>query len=144
MTSDSGTEKRVLFDFEVDFSNGGGIQGQGFRLDIEGDDTTDQELARYIVRDLHLLMVGTVRILNKQIIVEKHKRAQAESPWSNLLRSVAERATCYRESLVERRVTPLPESVARLAELGGPLPPQPNDAETILALLWTRSVLRRQ
>lgn len=24
-------EKRVLFDFEIEFSNGGGIQGQGFR-----------------------------------------------------------------------------------------------------------------
>lgn len=32
-------EKRVKFDFEIDFSNGGGIQGQDFRLDIEGDDT---------------------------------------------------------------------------------------------------------
>ncbi len=27
-------EKRVVFDFEIDFSNGGGIQGQGFRLGI--------------------------------------------------------------------------------------------------------------
>ena len=31
-------DNRVVFDFEIDFSNGGGIQGQGFRLDIEGDD----------------------------------------------------------------------------------------------------------
>ncbi|MFT5707475.1 MAG: arylformamidase, partial [Oceanospirillaceae bacterium] len=30
-------DKRVQFDFEIDFSNGGGIQGQGFRLDIDGD-----------------------------------------------------------------------------------------------------------
>jgi len=30
--------RRVKFDFEVDFSNGGGLQGQGFRLDIEGQD----------------------------------------------------------------------------------------------------------
>ncbi|MEM7206333.1 MAG: cyclase [Pseudomonadota bacterium] len=67
-------DKRVLFDFEVDFSNGGGIQGQGFRLDIEGDDIDDQALADYIVEDMRLLMVGEVRILNKQIIVEKHKR----------------------------------------------------------------------
>lgn len=28
------SEKRVRFDFEIEFSNGGGIQGQGFRLDI--------------------------------------------------------------------------------------------------------------
>ena len=67
-------EKRVLFDFEVDFSNEGGIQGQKFRLDIEGDDISDAELANYIVQDMRLLMVKEVRILNKQIIEGPHKR----------------------------------------------------------------------
>jgi len=67
-------EKRVVFDFEIDFSNGGGIQGQGFRLDIEGDDIDDQTLADHIVEDMRLLMVGEVRILSKEIISEKHKR----------------------------------------------------------------------
>ncbi len=67
-------DKRVVFDFEIDFSNGGGIQGQGFRLDIEGDDIDDQKLADYIVEGMRLLMVGETRILNKQIISEKHKR----------------------------------------------------------------------
>jgi kynurenine formamidase len=67
-------DKRVKFDFEIDFTNGGGIQGQDFRLDIAGDDISDQELADYIVRDMRLLMVGAVRILNKEIIVEQHKR----------------------------------------------------------------------
>ncbi|MCM0612052.1 hypothetical protein KFJ24_06125 [Marinobacter sediminum] len=67
-------DKRVVFDFEIDFSNGGGIQGQGFRLDIEGDDIDDQALGYHIVEDMRLLMVGEVRILNKKIILEKHKR----------------------------------------------------------------------
>ena len=67
-------QKRAQFDFEVDFSNGGGIQGRDFRLDIPGDDITDEELGRYIVRDLRLLMVRHVRILRKQIIGEAHKR----------------------------------------------------------------------
>jgi kynurenine formamidase len=67
--------KRVQFDFEIEFLNGGGIQGQGFRLDIDGDDIADEALARYIVKDLRLLMVGTVRILNKAIITEPHKRS---------------------------------------------------------------------
>ncbi|MDM5326177.1 cyclase [Neobacillus sp. CF12] len=67
-------DKRVVFDFEIEFTNGGGIQGQEFRLDIDGDDISDEELARYIVEDMRLLMVGDVRILNKKIINEKHKR----------------------------------------------------------------------
>jgi arylformamidase len=67
-------DHRVQFDFEIDFSNGGGIQGQGFRLDIDGADISDDELAASIVRDLRLLMVGEVRILAKTIIAEPHKR----------------------------------------------------------------------
>jgi len=67
-------DKRVQFDFEIEFTNGGGLQGQDFRLDIEGDDISDEELAKYIVEDMRLLMVGEVRILNKKIINEKHKR----------------------------------------------------------------------
>jgi hypothetical protein len=65
----------VKFDFEVTFSNGGGIQGQGFRLDIDGNDIDDAALADYIVRDLRLLMVDSVRISNKELIAEPHKRA---------------------------------------------------------------------
>ena len=66
--------KRVKFDFEIDFTNGGGIQGQDFRLDIEGDDIDEKTLADSIIKDMQLLMVGEVRILNKQIITEEHKR----------------------------------------------------------------------
>ena len=69
-------DHRVQFDFEIDFSNGGGIQGQGFRLDIDGDDIGEDELAAYIVRDLRLLMVGEVRILAKTILQEPHKRRE--------------------------------------------------------------------
>ncbi len=68
-------EKRVVFDFEIEFTNGGGIQGQEFRLDLNGDDISDEELAKYIVEDMRLLMVGKVKILNKKIITEKHKRS---------------------------------------------------------------------
>jgi kynurenine formamidase len=78
MRSGYHADKRVQFDFEVEFANGGGLQGQGFRLDIDGEDIADQELADYVVRDLRLLMVSRVRILNKQIITERHKRSAPE------------------------------------------------------------------
>jgi hypothetical protein len=71
-------DKRVQFDFEIYFTNGGGIQGQEFRLDIDGDYITDEELAKYIVEDMRLLMVGEVKILNKKIINEKHKRRPSD------------------------------------------------------------------
>lgn len=50
-------------------------------MDIEGDDISDEELAEYVVRDMRLLMVGNVRILNNQSIAEKHKRQQPKTQW---------------------------------------------------------------
>ena len=72
--TDSVEQKRVQFDFEIAFSNGGGLKGWDFRLDIDGDDISDEALADYIVRDLRLLMVGSVKVGNKKIISEPHKR----------------------------------------------------------------------
>nr|WP_295864611.1 cyclase family protein [uncultured Chitinophaga sp.] len=66
--------KRVKFDFDIRFTNGGGIKGEDFRLDIAGDDISDKELADYIVADMRLLMVGETHILNKEILTEPHKR----------------------------------------------------------------------
>src|ERR1700744_4767601 len=73
-------EKRVVFDFEVFFTNGGGIQGQDFRLDIDGDEISDQSLSDYIISDMRLLMAGKVNILNKHYITEPHKRGRADIP----------------------------------------------------------------
>lgn len=67
-------QKRVVFDFEIAFSNGGGMQGQDFQLDIAGDEISDEALADYLVRDMRLLMVGSVQIKNKHYIEEPHKR----------------------------------------------------------------------
>jgi arylformamidase len=77
------TERRVVFDFEIDFANGGDLRGRDFRLDIDGDDVADATLADAIVADLRLLMVSAVRITNKRIVAEPHKRqkaADAEGP----------------------------------------------------------------
>jgi len=70
---------RVQFDFEVDFRNGGGIEGRDFRLDIAGGDIGERELADLLVADLRLLMVGAVRIRNKRVLVETHKRAAVDA-----------------------------------------------------------------
>lgn len=77
------TAKRVKFDFEIYFTNGGSIKGEDFRLDIAGDDISDKELADYIVADLRLLMVGQANILNKEILTEPHKRKPINTKTSN-------------------------------------------------------------
>jgi kynurenine formamidase len=73
--STSTHDHRVEFDFDIAFSNGGGLQGQGFRLDIEGDSISDEDLAAAIVADLGLLMVAEVRVLRKRVFRERHKRS---------------------------------------------------------------------
>ena len=80
-------DKRVCFDFSIAFSNGGGIQGQDFRLDIDDDDISDDALAAYLIRDLRLLMVGEVRILNKRIVEERHKRSTVPEIESSTIRA---------------------------------------------------------
>ena len=67
-------DKRVKFDFEIYFTNGGSIRGEDFRLDISRDAISDQELSDHIVTDLQLLMVGQVKISNKEIFEEEHKK----------------------------------------------------------------------
>ncbi|QIP11660.1 cyclase family protein [Spirosoma aureum] len=68
-------QKRVKFDFELYFTNGGSLKGEDFRLDLEGEDISEQALIDYIIADLCLLMVGKAKILNKEILTEAHKRA---------------------------------------------------------------------
>lgn len=98
-------DNRVVFDFEIDFTNGGGIQGQDFRLDIHGDDISDKTLADYIVADMRLLMVGDVRILNKQITREAHKRKPINTPPSS---GLVDLSHTIRDGLVTYKGLPAP------------------------------------
>jgi kynurenine formamidase len=108
MKNEITNDRRVCFDFEVQFSNGGGIQGQGFRLDITGDDITDEELAAYIVKDLRLLMVGEVRILNKTIISERHKRASAPELSETVGRRIVDLSHTIENGMITYKGLPAP------------------------------------
>src|ERR1700693_5544578 len=52
-----------------------------------------------------------------------------------LLENAAERASRYLAETNNRRAAPASEDVARLQELGGPLPQGPSDPSQVLALL---------
>jgi arylformamidase len=66
------TEYRAVFDAEVTFLNGGGLQTQGFRLDLPSADTTEQEIADLLVGHLGLLAVDQVHISRLQVVNEQH------------------------------------------------------------------------
>jgi hypothetical protein len=98
----SGEQHRVRFDFEIEFGNGGGLQGRDFRLDIDGDDIDDAALAELIVRDLRLLMVSRTRIFNKVVFAEAHKRPiadaaarRAEGGWIDLSHVIEDGLVTY-------------------------------------------------
>jgi arylformamidase len=78
-------DKRVKFDFEIFFSNGGSLRGEDFRLDIFKDTISDEELSKYLVKDMRLLMVRETRIMNKEIFEEAHKRRSSENQKHSLL-----------------------------------------------------------
>jgi arylformamidase len=67
------TEYRAVVDAAVTFSNGGGIQVQGFRLDLPGRETRDDEIGRLLLSSLGLLISDGVRLDSVQIVEEPHK-----------------------------------------------------------------------
>lgn len=67
------TEYRAAFDADVTFLNGGGLQVQGFRLDVPGAQVAEEALADLFVRELGLLMVGEVRLRDVRVFAEAHK-----------------------------------------------------------------------
>lgn len=70
---------RVKFDFRVDFTNGGHVQGQDFLLDIEGDTNTPQRLAEMIVSAMNLLRAGPVTIFRMTVVRRgEHQDASPE------------------------------------------------------------------
>ncbi len=67
------TEYRAVFDADVAFLNGGGLQTQGFRLDLPAADVTEDQLADLLVAHLGLLMVDRVRVSRVRVVAEPHK-----------------------------------------------------------------------
>jgi len=59
---------RVKFDFRVDFTNGGYVEGHDFLLDLERNEVSDDELKVMIVESMNLAKAGEVKIFKKQIV----------------------------------------------------------------------------
>jgi arylformamidase len=80
MTMDEPAQFRAELDFDIDFSNGGSLHGEGFRIDLAGPAASDGELGAALVRDLGLLMTAEVRISRRRIFPERHKRVARPGP----------------------------------------------------------------
>ncbi|WP_136042968.1 MULTISPECIES: cyclase family protein [unclassified Microbacterium] len=66
-------EYRAHFDFTIAFANGGGITGDGFRLDLPHPDMTSEEIGALLIRHLGLALVSTVDLHGLRIVQESHR-----------------------------------------------------------------------
>jgi hypothetical protein len=62
------SEFRVKFDFRVDFTNGGYVEGHDFLLDLEGNSVSAEDLKVMIVESMNLAKAGDVRIFKTEIV----------------------------------------------------------------------------
>jgi kynurenine formamidase len=67
------TEYRAIVDGAISFSNGGGIQVQGFRLDLPGQEVTHDEVGSLLVAALGLILADDVRLESVDMVEEAHK-----------------------------------------------------------------------
>jgi arylformamidase len=76
------TEYRAEFDADVTFLNGGGLQAQGFKLDVPDPEITEDQLASLFVRQLGLLMTERVALRAVRVVQEPHKglRGHPQAP----------------------------------------------------------------
>src|SRR5215208_810236 len=67
------TTYRARFDATVSFTNGGGLQVQGFLVDVPAADVTAEEVGTLFLDSLGLLMAGDVVLDNLEIVEAAHK-----------------------------------------------------------------------
>lgn len=64
---------RAHFDFDLRFANGGGLSGEGFRLDLPSADVPEDELARLLIAHLGLALVDEVDLRGVRVVEEPHR-----------------------------------------------------------------------
>ncbi|MGV8886412.1 MAG: cyclase family protein [Microbacteriaceae bacterium] len=67
------TEYRAHFDANVEFSNGGGLTANAFRLDVPSNNLDEAVIGRLFVQHLGLALVGSVSISNLEIVADQHR-----------------------------------------------------------------------
>ncbi|MEV4637687.1 cyclase family protein [Actinoplanes sp. NPDC049548] len=63
---------RAEFDATVTFTNGGGLQAHGFRVDVPHPDVTEAEIASLFVTACRLLLVDRVELTRIRVFADRH------------------------------------------------------------------------
>ena len=78
MTTSRDQDYRAHFDFEITFANGGdniggGLRGDGFRLDLPAKDLTERAIGELLVTHLGLALVESVAFHDLRVVPEQHR-----------------------------------------------------------------------
>ncbi|GAA4479827.1 cyclase family protein [Microbacterium panaciterrae] len=67
------TDYRAHFGFDITFANGGGMHGEGFRLDLPAADLDADAIGLLLIRHLGLALVESVVLNDLEIVAEQHR-----------------------------------------------------------------------
>lgn len=109
---------RAEFDAAVTFTNGGGLQAKGFRVDVPHSEATEAEIGALFVASLRLLMVDRVELTDVRVFAEPHKGTHG-GPSADLSRPGARARLVELNHVISAGMTtvpglPVPEIVPHL------------------------------
>jgi kynurenine formamidase len=102
-------DTRAVFDFVITFSNGGGLRGEGFRLDLPRPDLPESEIGALLVAHLGLLMVEKVELRNLRRVKEPHRGSRGVSRPATGQRRLVDLSHPIHHGLVTYPGLPAPE-----------------------------------
>jgi kynurenine formamidase len=108
-------DTRAVFDFVITFSNGGGLRGEGFRLDLPRPDLPESEIAALLVTHLGLLMVGKVELKHLRRVEEPHRGSRGVPPSAAGKRRLVDLSHPIHHGLVTYPGLPAPEITDHLS-----------------------------
>lgn len=104
------TEYRAHFGFDIAFANGGGMQGEGFRLDLPSPDLDAEAVGLLLVRHLGLALVESVVLSDLRIVAEQHRGSRGTaSPAVASERRIVDLSHPIHEGLITYPGLPAPE-----------------------------------
>lgn len=107
-------EYRAHFDFTISFANGGGITGDGFRLDLPKQDLGSEEIGALLVRHLGLALVSSVAVRNLRVVEEVHRGSRGVDARTESSRRVIDLSHPIEAGLVTYPGLPAPIITAHL------------------------------
>ena len=108
------TDFRAHFDFAIAFANGGGMQGEGFRLDVPREEMTSDQVGALLVEHLGLALVSEVTIRDLLIVAEAHRGSRGVDAHAPAARRVIDLSHPIEAGLVTYPGLPAPAITSHL------------------------------